>query len=400
MSPRFDQPMSPGQLARQFLLPALFVGALFGAYLWRHPRDNRPAPGAMEASTPGAAEAGGAVQAEPAAEGNREYVELTGRALGTSYMVKVVGELEPHHRQAAMDAVRKELGRVDELMSTWRDDSELSRFNASTSLEPTPVSGETAVVVAAATEVFLASGGAFDVTVGPLVQRWGFGSKGRTATEPTDAELAELMAGVGQHHLVLAGGPHGPAAGGGPTLRKAIPGLQVDLSAIAKGYAVDRVHRALVDAGHGDVMVEIGGEVRVSGASPRGSAWRIGVERPSDQLRQAQALVSLKDEAMATSGDYRNFYETGGQRRSHTIDPRTGRPVQHDLAGVSVIADDCMTADAWATALNVLGPERGPELAAAQGLAAYFLVRDDGQVEGLRVVASPAWAERESDSTP
>ncbi|MHC4385263.1 MAG: FAD:protein FMN transferase, partial [Planctomycetota bacterium] len=159
------------------------------------------------------------------------------------------------------------------------------------------------------------------------------------------------------------------------TVRKARIDLECDLSAIAKGYGVDEVVSALEDLGWSDVFVEVGGEVSVRGDRPGGGAWRVGIERPDDEGRVVFGVVALRDQAMATSGDYRSFYEDGGERRSHLIDPRAGRPVEHGLASVSVVHPRAVLADAWATALNVLGPEEGADLAQAEGISAFFILR-------------------------
>ena len=254
-------------------------------------------------------------------------------------------------------------------MSHYRPDSELSRFNRAATTEPQPLSGETLGVVADALAVSRASGGAFDVTVGPLVDAWGFGPPGRAPAAPDEATLAALRARVGADLLEVD-----LAAS---TLRKRRANVIVDLSAIAKGYAVDAVASLLAEHGFGDYLVEIGGELRAGGTNERGEPWRVAIERPAPGFATAQRIMPLTDAALATSGDYRNFYDLDGARVSHTIDPRTGRPVTHGLRAVSVIADRCILADARSTALNVLGPEDGYDLAAAQGWAALF-VADDG----------------------
>lgn len=254
-------------------------------------------------------------------------------------------------------------------MSHYRPESELSRFNHARTTEPQPMSPETLGVVAEALAVSRASGGVFDVTVGPLVDAWGFGSAGRARAAPDRALLSELRSRVGSDLLELD-----PAAA---TLRKRDENVVVDLSAIAKGYAVDAVATLLADRGFGDYLVEIGGELRAGGRNEEGAPWRVAIERPLPGAPAAQRIVSLTDAALATSGDYRNFYDLDGARVSHTIDPRTGRPVTHGGRSVSVIAERCMQADARSTALQVLGPDEGYALAVERGWAALF-VTDDG----------------------
>ncbi|MCB9793914.1 MAG: FAD:protein FMN transferase [Alphaproteobacteria bacterium] len=336
------------ELLKRLALPAVFVTLLFGA-LWA--RSPEPAPLA------------------PAAE-EQQAVELRGEAWGTTYSVKVIGRTADPEQLAA--TVEETLARVDSLMSNWRKDSEISRFNAG-GTEPFPLSPETAEVMALALAVHARTGGAFDVTVGPLVERWGFGPEGREP-EPDAAELERLLASVGSDKLTLGEG----------TLSKSSAEVRVDLAAIAKGYGVERLAQALaalpgVDA----VMVEIGGEVRVIGDKPGGEPWRLAIERPDEGRREVHSVVQLRDNALATSGDYRRFIDEHGQRRTHVVDPRTGRPVEHGVASASVLAADCGTADAWATSLMVLGPDEGLALVErTEGLETMLIVREG---EGFEV---------------
>jgi len=268
----------------------------------------------------------------------------------------------------AREAVQARLDAVNAAMSTWDPDSELSRFNAHESAEPFGLSDGTLRVMALAQEVSAASGGAFDVTVRPLVAAWGFGAGARLpGAGPNEAALALLRARVGFERLELDLV--------GRTASKGHPKLEVDLSAIAKGFGVDEAARALSLLGHERFLVEVGGEVSARGERPGGGPWRLAIERPEPDGRAVHGVVELLDVSMATSGDYRSFYEQEGERLTHIVDPRVGRPVSHALASVSVVHEDAATADAWATALTVLGPEEGPEVAEALGIAAYFIVR-------------------------
>jgi thiamine biosynthesis lipoprotein len=219
------------------------------------------------------------------------------------------------------------------------------------------------------------SGGAFDVTIGPLVNAWGFGPDGRV-TPPTQEAVQALKAHMGYQKLSLIEG--------GRRAVKQDPELYIDLSGIAKGYGVDQAADYLKRAGYTRYWVEVGGEVRASGLNAEDSLWRAGIERPAGEGRRAVYMVlPLKDTSIATSGDYRNRYvDPQGVLRSHTIDPRTGSPITHQLASVSVVAERNINADAWATALNVLGPEEGLKVANSQKLAALFLVRPEGATQG------------------
>lgn len=314
---------------------------------------------------------------------SRAETVFTGPALGTWYEIKVIldSELSPADALDLEAAVLGEIEFVNERMSTYLDDSELSRFNDSESTEAFPISEATAGVVRAALGMSEASGGAFDVTVGPLVELWGFGAAERRTVPPDKAEIEQVRAEVGWERLALEDGG----------LRKDVAGLRADLSAIAKGYAVDRVSQYLRDADHVDHMVEIGGEIRVAGRNVRGEPWRLGIERPDPAVGGMHTVLSLMDVAMATSGNYRNFFEWDGKTYAHTIDPRTGWPVEHELASATVLAPTCMQADGYATTLMVLGLEEALTFADREGVAALLLtLGSDGQpVEH----ASATWAE-------
>lgn len=295
---------------------------------------------------------------------------ITGETMGTVYTARIVvaGSVDASEDELR-GIVEAELDRVDELMSTYRDDSELSRFNASRSTDPFPVSADTLAVFVLAQRVSDLTGGAFDVTVGPLVNAWGFGPNGRDTIPPTDAELVELRRHVG--HALLE------VDEAASTVRKLDPDLYCDLSAVAKGYAVDKAAAALDAKGFENYMIEVGGEVRTRGRTTAGRAWRIAIERPEEEDRAIETVVPLSGLSMATSGNYRNFREVGGQHLGHTIDPRTGRPVLSKLASVSVVHPNCATADAYATALMVMGVEHGFRYAENEGLAVVFLVHQD-----------------------
>ncbi|HIL00771.1 MAG TPA: FAD:protein FMN transferase [Myxococcales bacterium] len=310
------------------------------------------------------------------------YVAFSGNTMGTTWNVKVAGDgLGPDAMRLIGAGIDTALDDVVGRMSTWEKDSELSRFNATESTGPFSVSPPVLELLGVAQRVSLLSEGAFDVTVGPLVDAWGFGSRDPAPSPPSQATLQRLLGRVGYRGLDL-----NPTTG---HLAKSHPGMRVDVSAIAKGYGVDRVGEALERLGHRDYLVEVGGELLARGRRNDGRAWRVAIERPSEEVGTLHRVLELHDRAMATSGDYRNYYEANGQRVSHTIDPRTGRPIRHGLASVSVIHESATWADAWATALNVLGPEAGYALAEAQGLAVHFIVRDGP--EGFENRSTPAF---------
>lgn len=294
------------------------------------------------------------------------WVVLEGPTMGTAYSVRVH---LPDGGVATLGAdIEALLGEISAIMSTWDPESDLSRFNRSRDTGWRPVPAALAEVAHAGQQISAASGGAFDMTVGPLVELWGFGAAPAPVHAPGEAEIERLRARVGTHRLEVRVDP--------PGLRKQVPELHLDLSAIAKGYAVDRVAELLGARGATDYLVEIGGEIRTAGSSPRGAPWRIAVESPGEGPPHASLILLPGAMAVATSGDYRNVIELDGQRYGHVIDPRTGRPLRHTLAAVTVLAEDCMRADAWATALLVAGPQDGPALAEDLGLAAIFQLHD------------------------
>lgn len=302
-----------------------------------------------------------------------------GPTMGTSYSVRIVQAAGLPEQSAVQAAVDARLDQLNSLFSTYLPGSELSRFNSLQSTDWFAVSPAMVQVVEAGRQVHLRSNGAFDVTVGPLVDLWGFGPAGQPRRVPGQDEIERRLETTGYQLLETRAEP--------PAMRKQHVGVEVDLSAIAKGYAVDEVARLLDQLGARDYMVEIGGEVRTRGLRADGNAWRIALESPVAGSREILRIIPLGDMAMATSGDYRNFFELDGVRYSHTIDPRSGWPVAHELTAASVIAPDCMTADAWATAMLVLGAGPGMAVAQAGDLAVNLLV-----LEG------DGFAQRESDA--
>jgi len=315
--------------------------------------------------------------------GNRPPPELTlsGPTMGTTYTVKVVDV--PHGLDAAgLRAVIDEvLADIDRGMSGYRADSEIARFNAAKSTEWLDVSPDVAAVVAAALEVSALSEGAFDITVAPLVAAWGFGPQAGPPGIPDAAELARLSDRVGFRKLHVRADP--------PALRKEVAELMIDLNGIAPGFAIDRLAARFADLGIERFMIEIGGEVRARGRNAKGEPWRIAIERPLDTERTPYAIVQLEEAAVTTSGEYRQYYIRDGRRYSHTIDPRSARPIEHGLDSVAVVGPAATVVDAWATALNVLGASEGYELAQRHGIAAIFIEKDG---DSWRSRATPQFA--------
>lgn len=296
---------------------------------------------------------------------------LSGQTMGTSYHIKVVAE-SSLDKAALTERIQQVLDRIEARMSTYREDSELSRFNRLQTQDWFEVSEETAFVVSLAHQVSEQSNGAFDATVGPLVNLWGFGPDPSIHNAPASALIDERLQQIGYQAVQVRREP--------PSLSKQQPRI-LDLSAIAKGYAVDQLAELLANDFDG-FMVEVGGELRLHGKKPGEEPWRIAIERPDVGSRKLQQVIEVGDNAIATSGDYRNYFEQDGVRFSHTIDPQTGRPISHRLASVTVVDPSCARADAFATAMMVLGDEKGLALATKLGLNVFFIVKsDEGFVE-------------------
>ncbi|WP_422645889.1 FAD:protein FMN transferase [Xenorhabdus eapokensis] len=300
--------------------------------------------------------------------GGSEQQNLNGQTMGTYYSVKYVAGSSaptPENLQKEIDRLLEE---VNDQMSTYRPNSELSRFNQSREVnKPFPVSAATAKVVKESIRINKLTEGALDVTVGPLVNLWGFGPEGRITKAPTDEELKIRRAWTGIDNLSVEGN----------NLIKSIPELYVDLSSIAKGYGVDVVAEYLESQHIKNYMVDIGGEVRTSGNNGKGNPWRIAIEKPSDSgmAQNAQEIIEPGNMSVATSGDYRNYFEQNGVRYSHTINPQTGRPITHHLVSITVIAPTCMSADGFSTGLDVLGPEKGMEVAEKLNIPVFMIVK-------------------------
>ncbi|MDZ4858660.1 MAG: FAD:protein FMN transferase [Candidatus Hydrogenedentes bacterium] len=305
-----------------------------------------------------------------------QSVTIEGPTMGTRFTVKIERARDEATIDAASRRIPEVLGAIDSMMSTYKPDSELSRFNQHQDTSSFPVSPEMIEVFQAARVVSEASGGAFDITVGPIVNAWGFGPEQRSAP-PADSEINALLPRVGYLMVEI------DAASS--SLRKARPDIYCDLSGIAQGYAADRVAKMLDELGVADYMIDVSGEFRTRGRNDRGDSWQIAVERPDAPERTAHLVVPLSDKSLATSGDYRNYRERDGKRVSHEIDPKTGQPIAHGLASVTVVTDNCALADAYATALIVMGPEKGFALASEKGMAVFFLVRNaDGGFDERR----------------
>ena len=299
-------------------------------------------------------------------------VVLHGPTMGTTWTVKLVvpagrdtGELQR--------VVQEEVDRVVAQMSTYEADSDLSRYNRAPAGTWQALPPEFFGVLAYALDLARDTGGAYDPTVGPLVNAWGFGPGAHAHRVPSDADIDAARARVGWQRVKLD-----------PATRRVFQpgGSYIDLSSVAKGFGTDQVARRLEREGVTDFLIDISGELRAHGRRPDGGDWQVGIEKPgaatgaAESVDEIARVVTLRDRAIATSGDYRHFFEDGGRFYSHHIDPRSGRPVEHRIASVTTIADDCMHADSIGTALMVLGPERGMAWARERGLAVLMILHD------------------------
>ena len=306
----------------------------------------------------------------------------SGAIMGTHFSIKATHIPEQASVEKLQQLILMRLQAINQRMSTYLKDSELSLLNTLSSTEPQIISAELYKVLDTAQNISQLSGRAFDITVGPLVNLWGFGPDIMLSQAPKPEAINQLLAQTGYTKLQL----HKQDL----MATKELASLSMDLSALAKGYAVDEVARILEEQGIKDYLVEIGGEIRLKGNNLQGKKWRIAIEKPTINKRELEKVVAITDTAMATSGDYRNFFEQEGQRFSHTIDPRTGYPISHKLASVTVLTETCMLADAWATAFMVLGLEEAYKMAEQQQLAVFFIIKTE---QGFAERATPLFTE-------
>jgi thiamine biosynthesis lipoprotein len=299
--------------------------------------------------------------------------DLSGNTMGTTFNVTLVAPPADIDLDLLQTNIHDRLEHVENIASTYRSNSELSRFNADPSTAWIPVTPEFCHMIAAANDISFVTQGAFDITVGPLVNLWGFGPEDQDAELPTDEEISAAQTSVG-YEMVETDCDHS-------AMRKASAAIYVDLSGWAKGYAVDQIAYLLDERQLTNYLVEIGGELRVRGHNAEQKKFSVAIEKPLQNNEMNYTLIRLSNVSVATSGDYRNFFEHDGRRYSHSIDPRTGRPVSDELAGVTVISTSTAYADAVATAFLVLGPEEGHALAEKLRIAAYFLIRTENGIK-------------------
>ena len=307
--------------------------------------------------------------------GKQEF-HLQGRTMGTTYNIKVVGQEGEYDLSALQQSIDKALVQVNDEMSTYQKDSELSLFNQSTGEQPVSVSSGLRQVVAEAIRLGEMTNGMLDITVGPLVNLWGFGPDFHPERVPTAEEQMNARARIGLDKVVLST----------EGLSKTQSDIYIDLSTIAKGWGVDVVATLLEEKGINHYLVEIGGEMRLKGFKSDGTLWHIAVEKPITNERSVHQIIVPKDNAVATSGDYRNYIEVEGKRYSHIINPATGMPIDHRLVSVTVIHPSSMTADGLSTSIMVMGPEQGLAFAKEHELAVMMIVKTDDGFEEINTV--------------
>jgi thiamine biosynthesis lipoprotein len=307
--------------------------------------------------------------------------QYQGQTMGTSFSIKATFIPKAIEEQALKQQIDDLLTNINKQMSTYIADSELSIFNNMHSAEWQPVSNGLYAVIDQAQQISKLTSGAFDISVGPLVNLWGFGPGLHVEKLPEEELIKLTLNQVGYRNLILTVSP--------AAIKKSIPELYLDLSALAKGYAVDQVAELLERNRLFDYLVEIGGELRLKGKNISAKPWRIAIEKPTPERQAVQRVLSISDVAMATSGNYRNFFSVGGESFAHTIDPRTGWPVKYDLASVTVISASAMRADALATAFMVLGAKKGMDFAEQHKIAVFFIVKTDA---GFNELSSTAFS--------
>lgn len=309
----------------------------------------------------------------------RTQIDLEGKTMGTFYSVKISGDVRVSKPllQQQVDAL---LEQANDDISTYRSGSVLSRFNQSHSTDPQPIPRGMADIILMAQRIGRDTQGAMDITVGPLVNLWGFGPDKRAVKVPDRQQIEAAQKNIGLQHLKLLSDSHGE------WLQKDLPNMYVDLSTLGEGYGVDQLVKLMARNGITNYLVSVGGAVSSRGVNGQGKPWRVAIQKPTDRENAVQALVDLQGYGISTAGSYRNYFEQNGQRYSHVIDPVTGRPITHRLVSATVIAPTALEADGWDTGLMVLGTEKALKLAEEKGLAVYLISKTD---EGFSAVMTP-----------
>lgn len=300
---------------------------------------------------------------------NREVTTFRGKTMGTVFNINVVNLPQDISAENLSAQIDEELKAFNDKLSNWQQDSEISLFNNSQNIDWVDASDELYTVLDESFYIHKLSNQTFDVTLAPLIDLWGFGYKQNDTIIPSDEAVVAALENVGMNKLLALN----------PTtkqIKKAKPAVNINLSAIAKGYGIDKLAMLLEKNGIEEYLVEIGGDLIAKGHNGEDKLWAVGIEKPDYQGKRIEELVMISQLGMATSGDYRNYVEKDGKRFSHIIDPVTGKPIVHNLASVTVFSDTAMRADALATAMMVLGVDAGLKVAEENKIAVFFLARD------------------------
>lgn len=292
-----------------------------------------------------------------------EEIKFSGRTMGTTWSL-----LSAQATDGMRQLIQSHLDQREAVLSHWQKDSAVTRFNDSRSTDWQPVPPELIQVIELARDIASKTGGALDITLAPLIDLWGFGAAGPAKAIPTERQIAEAKTRCGWQHLHSRLDP--------PALKKDIPDLRLNVASVTEGFVIDELISRLQQQGLSDFLLEVGGEVAAIGHAPAGTAWRVGIQTPEATPGDALQTLPLSDLCIATSGNYRHRIETNGQSYSHLIDPRSGRPITHPLTSVSVIHSSSALADGYATALMILGPEKGRETAEKLGLRVFWITAD------------------------
>lgn len=299
---------------------------------------------------------------------------IEGKTMGTFYRVSLAGV--DNSREAALrQQIEAQLAEDDHQLSTYKEDSVLSRFNQYQGSVPQPISAGMADIIVTSLRIGQKTSGAMDITVGPLVNLWGFGPQKQPIKTPTDAQIDAARQQIGLQHLRVI------QQEDGQYLQKNLPNMYVDLSTVGEGYATDHLARLIEGNGISNYLVSVGGAVVSRGYNAKGNPWQVAIQKPTDKESAVQAIVDLQGMGISTSGSYRNYYELDGKRLSHIIDPATGHPITHKLVSATVIASTALEADGWDTGLMVLGTKKAMALAEKEHLAVYLITKKGDSFE-------------------
>lgn len=294
---------------------------------------------------------------------------LNGKTMGTVWRVSLA-QTDPQQKNRLQQLIQQQLDQDEQELSTWKSDSVLSRFNQYPGDQPQPVSNNMADIITLALHIGIKTRGAMDITVGPLVNLWGFGPEKTPVKIPDKTAIELARARVGLKHLQVI------QTSKGAFLQKDLPSLYVDLSTVGEGFATDHLAKLMEKEGLSHYLVSVGGAVLTRGYNAEGKPWRVAIQKPTDQENAVEAIIDLQGHGISTAGSYRNYYELEGKRLSHIIDPHSGQPISHHLVSATVIATTALEADGWDTGLMVLGTEQAKALAIQQQLAVYLITKE------------------------